>query len=281
MENYKKIRELGEGGFGTAYLVERTSDEVKFVIKEIRVIGLTESELNYVEEEAIKMINLRQLNVVKYEAHWFDAKTPPETLYIVMEYCDSGDLSQKIREAKGCFFHERKIVGWFEQMCAAIKQCHDRQIIHRDLKAENFFLTMNGTRIKLGDFGVARVLESTTSGGVKNARTLAGTYTHIAPEMYEGDYDTKADIWSLGVCLYHLCNLELPFMPDFGANNLTVQSQISVKAQNLDYKPLQDHYSKRMKHIVGQCLQVDPTKRPNIDELQEMVDALKFKIEKS
>ena len=281
MENYKKIRELGEGGFGIAFLVERVSDGVKFVIKEVSVVGLTESELNYVEEEAIKMINLRQLNVVKYEAHWFDGRKPPEKMTIVMEYCDCGDLGQKIRDAKGCYFHERKIIGWFEQMCAAIKQCHDRQIIHRDLKAENFFLTMNGTRIKLGDFGVARVLENTTSGGIKNARTLAGTVTHIAPEMYEGEYDTKVDIWSLGVCLYHLCNLELPFIPESGDDNLTVQSQISAKVQNLDFKPIQGHYSKRMKDIVNKCLQIDPTMRPTIDELQEMVDALKFQLETS
>ena len=281
MEKYKKIRELGEGGFGTAYLVERISDGVQFVIKEINVIGQTESELNSIEDEAIKMINLRQLNVVKYEDHWFDGKNPPEKLAIVMEYCSSGDLSDKIREAQGCFFHERKIIGWFEQMCAAIKQCHDRQIIHRDLKAENFFLTMDGTRIKLGDFGVARVLENSTSGGIRNASTLAGTLTHIAPEMYEGEYDTKVDIWSLGVCLYHLCNLELPFIPEAGADNLTVQSQISVKVQNLDYKPLQGHYSQRMKDIVAKCLQVDPTMRPDIDELQEMVDALKFELQKS
>ena len=59
MEKYKKIRELGEGGFGTAYLVERISDGVQFVIKEINVIGQTESELNSIEDEAIKMINLR------------------------------------------------------------------------------------------------------------------------------------------------------------------------------------------------------------------------------
>jgi len=282
MDNYKKIRELGAGAFGQAFLVERKSDGAQFCLKEINVRGLMSEELNFAKEEAVKMVNLRQLNVVRYEDHWMDDNDPPEIMSIVMEYCNDGDLGDKIRQQDGCLFHERKIVGWFEQMCAAIKQCHDRQIVHRDLKAENFFLTKEGTRIKLGDFGVARILGSTTSGGVQQASTLAGTLTHMAPEVYDQQYDTKADIWSLGICLYHLCNLHLPFdVEGDWSNQVAIQGEMIRKIQSLDYKPLQSHFSKQLKDIVGQCLQLDPDSRPCIDTLQEMVDALSFDIGKS
>lgn len=167
-------------------------------------------------------------------------------------------------------------------MCAAIKQCHDRQIVHRDLKAENFFVTMEGTRIKLGDFGVARILSSTTSGGVQRAQTVAGTFTHMAPEVFEENYDTKADIWSLGVCLYHLCNLHLPFdVEGDWSNPVAIQGEMIRKIRSLDYKPIQNHYSKQLKDIVAQCLQLESDSRPSIDTLQEMVDALSFDLGKS
>lgn len=94
MDNYKKIRELGQGGFGQTYLVERKSDGVKFCLKEIDVKGLEAAELNFAKEEALKMINLRQLNVVRYEDHWLDDKDPPETMSIIMEYCSGGDLGK-------------------------------------------------------------------------------------------------------------------------------------------------------------------------------------------
>ena len=94
MDRYKKIRELGQGGFGQTYLVERKSDGVKFCLKEINVRGLELDELNFAKEEALKMINLRQLNVVRYEDHWLDSNDPPETMSIIMEYCSDGDLGK-------------------------------------------------------------------------------------------------------------------------------------------------------------------------------------------
>lgn len=77
-----------------------------------------------------------------------------------MEYADGGDLDQRIKNQKGSFFDENLILEWFTQMCLAVKHIHDRKIIHRDLKCQNIFLLKNG-RLKLGDFGIAKVLSST------------------------------------------------------------------------------------------------------------------------
>ena len=92
-------------------------------------------------------------------------------------------------------------------ICLALKHCHDRKIIHRDLKAENVFMTTKGL-CKLGDFGVSSVLKHT----VARAQTMIGTQYYLAPELYkEEPYSFEADIWSVGVLLYQMCALTYPF----------------------------------------------------------------------
>jgi len=95
----------------------------------------------------------------------------------------------------------------FTQICLAIKHIHDRKILHRDLKSQNVFLTRQGLA-KLGDFGIAKVLQST----VDHAKTIVGTPYYLSPEIIENKpYNFKSDMWSLGVLLYELCALKPPF----------------------------------------------------------------------
>jgi NIMA (never in mitosis gene a)-related kinase len=83
-------------------------------------------------------------------------------------------------------------------MCLAMKHVHDRKIIHRDIKGQNIFLTKNNI-IKLGDFGIAKILNKT----MEKARTVVGTPYYLSPEIIESKpYSFKSDIWSLGVLLY-------------------------------------------------------------------------------
>ena len=97
-----------------------------------------------------------------------------------MEYADGGDLSKKIKEQKatGKLFDESIILDWFTQLCLAIKHVHDRKIIHRDIKGQNIFITKNNT-VKLGDFGIARVLNKT----MEKAKTVVGTPYYLSPEI--------------------------------------------------------------------------------------------------
>ena len=91
-----------------------------------------------------------------------------------------------------------------------MKHAHDRKILHRDLKPSNIFL-MKDNRIKMGDFGIARVLRNTR----EKAKTIVGTPYYISPELVESKpYNFKSDIWSLGVVLYELCALKPPFMAE-------------------------------------------------------------------
>ena len=105
-----------------------------------------------------------------------------------MDYADGGDLAKKISdlqtrnkgkpEAARDYFSEEQILHWFTQICLALKHCHDRKIMHRDIKALNVFLTSNDI-VKLGDFGIARVMEKTTD----MAQTVVGTPYYISPEI--------------------------------------------------------------------------------------------------
>jgi NIMA (never in mitosis gene a)-related kinase len=136
-------------------------------------------------------------------------KTKQGKLCIVMEYIDGGDLNLKVAERtlKNDYIIEEQILNWFTQVCLALKHCHDRKIIHRDLKTKNIFITKKGI-CKLGDFGIARVLSNTVS----QAKTVVGTPYYLSPEIIEGKgYSFESDIWSLGVLLFELCALHPPF----------------------------------------------------------------------
>jgi len=137
-----------------------------------------------------------------------------------------------------------------------MKHVHDRKILHRDLKCQNIFLTKNGI-IKLGDFGIARVLSSTR----ENARTMVGTPYYLSPEIIDNKpYSFKSDIWSLGVVLYELCALK----PPFDAHSLP---QLAMKITKGNYNPIPSHFSKELKSLVGCLLELNPSKRPSVHEI--------------
>ena len=103
-----------------------------------------------------------------------------------------------------------EIFNWFVQICMALEYVHARRVIHRDIKTQNIFLTGNNT-IKVGDFGISKVLESTT----QVANTVVGTPYYMAPEACQSEpYTSKSDVWALGCLLYELCTLEKPFKAD-------------------------------------------------------------------
>lgn len=141
-------------------------------------------------------------------------------------------------------------------MCLAIKHVHDRKIIHRDLKAQNIFLTGSG-EVKLGDFGIARHLQHT----IQKTKSMVGTPYYMAPEICENkEYSFKADIWSLGVILLEMCLLR----PPFDANSLPV---LALKISKGEHYPVPRNYSRELRKLVTEMLQVDPGRRPSINEV--------------
>jgi len=132
------------------------------------------------------------------------------------------------------------VLEWFTQICLGLKHIHDRKILHRDLKGQNIFMTSKGI-IKIGDFGIAKVLAST----MQNARTVVGTPYYLSPEIVQSKpYNFKSDMWSMGVILYELCALK----PPFDAPSLHF---LAMKIVRGAFNPLPSGFSSEMKSLVG------------------------------
>mmetsp|Transcript_51227 Transcript_51227/g.166024 ORF Transcript_51227/g.166024 Transcript_51227/m.166024 type:complete len:824 (+) Transcript_51227:178-2649(+) len=255
---YDKLDVLGEGAFGTAYLVApKGSRNSRQVAKEVRISHLSEEQRKsaLAESEVLKM--MKHFNIVAHIDTFMDGAR----LYIVMEYADGGDLAAKIKERKGDStkeaqpFEERQIMFFFVQICLALQHIHAQHVLHRDLKPLNIFLTRQGI-VKLGDFGIARVIESSMG-----AQTMIGTPHYLSPEMCNSEaYGSKSDLWSLGVVTYELAALRVPFPG-------TCLPAVAMQIIGADPEPLAAGYSRDLSWIVFGFLEKTPAKRPMLDKV--------------
>ncbi|NXI62223.1 NEK3 kinase, partial [Anseranas semipalmata] len=251
MEEYEVLKVLGEGSFGRALLVHHKSSDQKYAMKEIR-LPMSSSDVENSRKEAILLAKMKHPNIVAYKES-FEADGH---LYIVMEYCDDGDLMQKIKHQRGKLFPEDTILHWFVQMCLGVKHIHDKRVLHRDIKSKNIFLTQNG-KVKLGDFGSARLL----AHPVSYACTYVGTPYYVPPEIWESmPYNNKSDIWSLGCILYELCTLRHPFQ----ANSW---KHLILKICKGSYNPLPSHYSYELHYLIKQMFKRNPKNRPSANTI--------------
>jgi NIMA (never in mitosis gene a)-related kinase 1/4/5 len=139
-----------------------------------------------------------------------------------------------------------------------MKYVHDRKILHRDLKTQNIFLTANGD-IKIGDFGIARVLQDT----LDCAQTAIGTPYYLSPEIcQEKPYNQKSDIWSLGCILYELVTLKHAF----DANSM---KGLVLKILRGSYPSIPTTYSNELRDLISEMLTRDPAKRPSVKKILE------------
>lgn len=183
MDSYTVLRVIGDGSFGRVLLVRQESSTQMCAMKEIR-LPKSFSDTENSRKEAILLARMKHPNVVAFKES-FEAEGH---LYIVMEYCDGGDLMQKIKYQKGKLFPEDVILNWFTQMCLGVNHIHKKRVLHRDIKSKNIFLTQTG-KIKLGDFGSARLL----SNPMAFACTYVGTPYYVSPEIWENlPYNNKS-----------------------------------------------------------------------------------------
>ena len=255
-DNLRQIKLLGEGAFGKCYLCEDTRDGSMWVVKQIDISRMTPQEKREAYHEAKVMAAFDHPNIIKFKEVY---TTTNGRLNIVMNYADGGDLQSKIKTQRGRLFSENEILDIFMQICLAMKHVHDRKVLHRDIKGQNIFLMRNGM-IKLGDFGISKVLTNT----IDKARTMVGTPYYLSPEIVEGrPYSFKSDVWSLGVLLYELCTLRPPF-------DGTSIRQLGINICRGSYPPLPAHFSKEIKNLVTLQLSLDPTKRPTVGQVLKL-----------
>jgi len=185
-------------------------------------------------------------NIVAFHGHfWNDNQS---ALYMVLDYCECGDLYAKIErhKAKKSYFDDSYIWKIFHQICLGVEHLHQNGIVHRDIKTLNIMMTRNGTVAKLADLGVSRQLSHQTM----MLDTMYGTPLYLSPELVDNAaYNEKTDIWSLGIVLYELCCLAPPFQ---GKSLLAVAEAI----RGGQMQPFPPHLAGNFQKVIRWILQV-------------------------
>ncbi|XP_066034423.1 serine/threonine-protein kinase Nek2 isoform X3 [Chamaea fasciata] len=259
-DDYEVLLTIGAGSYGKCRKVRRKADGKILVWKELDYGMMTESEKQMLVSEVNLLRELRHPNIVRYYDRIVDRSST--TLYIVMEYCDGGDLASLIaRSAKERhFLDESFILRVLTQLTLALKECHRRSdggvTVHRDLKPANVFLDSK-QNVKLGDFGLARILHHDTSF----ATTFVGTPYYMSPEqMNYMSYNEKSDIWSLGCLVYELCALS----PPFTAYN---QKDLAEKIREGRFRRIPYRYSDELNDLLKEMLNVKDYCRPSVENI--------------
>ncbi|XP_074692511.1 serine/threonine-protein kinase Nek4 isoform X3 [Strix aluco] len=173
---YCFLRAVGKGSYGEVSLVRHQQDSKQYVIKKLNLKNASNRERKAAEQEAQLLSQLKHPNIVTYRESW---QGEDGLLYIVMGFCEGGDLYHKLKEQKGKLLPENQVVEWFVQIAMALQYLHEKHILHRDLKTQNVFLTRTNI-IKVGDLGIAKVLENQYD----MASTLIGTPYYMSPEVF-------------------------------------------------------------------------------------------------
>merc|ERR1719271_2363211 len=227
---------------------------MKRIVKMIDISRASKKEREEALQESQVLAQLKHPNIVRYRNNFL----AEGWLCIVMDYCEGGDLSSRIKKTRsqGKSFSEEQVLWWFTQGIQALKYIHDMHILHRDLKSGNFFLSKSGN-IKMGDFGIAKVLECTAAC----AQTQVGTPYYLCPEICKGKpYSWGSDIWAMGCILHELCALRVPF----DGHDLKSLIQSITKAPTPE---LPAAYSRELQLVLNQLLTRDPSSRPDADEI--------------
>jgi NIMA (never in mitosis gene a)-related kinase len=254
---YSTVKTIGEGSFGTATLVRNRNGGL-YVMKSMNISRFNKSEKNAAAAEVTVLSSLKHPYIVRYQESIFDN----HTLAIVMDYADGGDLSKKINATRfaGKHFPESQILRWFTQMILGLKYIHGLDILHRDLKPQNLFLTKH-EQLRIGDFGISKVLHGASARKEIRETAQMGTPFYMSPEIVESSlYSCSSDIWAAGCVLYELCALQVPFE---AANLLAFLRAIATKPV-----PAFPHiYSLPLRQLGARILVREHTQRPTAAEI--------------
>ncbi|KNB41643.1 serine/threonine-protein kinase [Blastocystis sp. subtype 4] len=240
---------IGEGSYGSVVKALHKRANRLVAIKIVPV----DSDLN----ELIKEISILKSCKSEYIVRYYGSYYKNNDLWIVMEYCGAGSLSDLMM--KGRFsLKEEEIRYVVSQMLLGIAYLHQQRKIHRDIKAGNVLLTESGIA-KLADFGVSVQLDSTLA----KRKTVIGTPFWMAPEVIqEMDYDSRADIWSLGITAIELAEGVPPYSNIHPMRAIfMIPNRPPPRLQN------ESRWSKPFVDFISQCLVKDPTKRPTARQL--------------
>ena len=250
---YEIIKKIGEGGFGKIYKVKNKESGDIRAMKQIMKSKIPDIEKFQNEIKILSMVD--HPNIVRL----FEVIEDDKYFNLLQELCTGGELLSKVQKP----LKEKEIAKIFKQIMSAIAYCHEKGIVHRDMKLENilFATEKEDSPIKIIDFGLSVLLgkkdinkekesNDIKKYGYKRMTTKVGTVYYISPEIIKGNYDEKCDIWACGVILYTLLGGYPPFN---GSTDKDIYSMISQIKYDFN-PPVWKNVSKYAKELIKNML---------------------------
>ena len=246
---YEILEEVGNGGMAVVYKAKDFDTGSIVAVKILREEYLDNEEFcRRFRNESRAIALLNHPNIVKI----FDVCNSPSLQYIVMEYIDGISLKDYIEQQR--VIRVKEAVHFTTQILRALMHAHSKGIVHRDIKPQNIMLLPNG-RIKVTDFGIARLITSQTSTITDKA---IGSVHYIAPEQARGaTTDARADLYSVGVMLYEMLTGKLPFDANSAVSVAVMQLQADPKMP----RQINPNIPVGLEEITIQAMQKDPNAR--------------------
>jgi calcium-dependent protein kinase len=254
-DNYKVISKLGVGSHGESSIVEDIN--ISGMKKVVKIVHKSEEhEHNLTENSIDLLLSLDHPNIVKIHEILEDEKH----LYIIQDYCEGGELFSYIVNKN--LLSENLVKVVIKQILEALNYLHLKGVFHRDIKPENILIASHSTTniedivIKLADFGLSELLTKRKAAGGK----VSGPPFYTSPEVIEGKYDHKCDLWSVGVIAYTM----LSGSPPYTGN----EYQVLYKILHDDFE-FSETFSDMAKDFINGLMTKNPSKRPEIKDALE------------
>ena len=248
------VKDIGSGTYSKVQLVQHKinlSIRAMKVIKKKKKKGTNQTNEHDVYKEVNLLIKMDHPNIVKI----FEFYNGEKEYYLIMEYCEGGELFDKIVKSN---LTEIQCAYIMYQIISAVNYCHKMKIIHRDLKPENILIKKDEDgfyRVKVCDFGTSKAFKIGDT-----EKQLVGSAYYIAPEVIQKKYNLKCDLWSCGVIMFVLLTKKPPFG---GRNDAIIMQNIQIGK----YKEhLLDEYSPYAKELVALLLEKNIKKRINAEQ---------------
>ena len=287
---WETVRLIGRGSYGAVYEIQRTvfGHTERAALKFVSVPH-DDSDIDDLLSDGYDSVSITQRyesylkSIVDEYAHMADMKGHPNIVYcddvhytrhsdgIGWDVLIKMELLTPLKDVLNNNVTERTVRKLGLDIANALAFCERKNLLHRDIKPQNIFVTEDGT-FKLGDFGVAKTSERTVSG------TKAGTFKYMAPEVYNNQpYGSKADVYSFGLTMYYILNeRRLPFLP-LPPETPTTGQEDEAQLRRMKGEPLPrpKHGSDALCQIILKACEFDPKRRCTASELVEMLNEMK------
>ncbi|KAJ7951343.1 putative Kinase [Quillaja saponaria] len=234
---------LGKGAFKTVYKAFDEVDGIEVAWNQVRIDEVLQSpeDLEKLYSEVHLLKSLKHENIIKFYNSWIDDKK--KTVNMITELFTSGSLRQYRKKHKNVDM--KAIKNWARQVLRGLVYLHSHTppIIHRDLKCDNIFINGNHGEVKIGDLGLATVMQQPT------AQSVIGTPEFMAPELYEEEYNELVDIYAFGMCILEMVTFEYPYTEC--KNPAQIYKKVTSGIKPASLKKVSDT---QIKDLIEKCL---------------------------